>query len=127
VGLIRFLHHLFSPHCEHCKEEISESHVCQSCETLRNQLEISNYERRQMLDTILSFSKPKVEETTPDLSASTPVRPKVVTWSVKRQILEEEDRAKAKILRDRKSTEELEKEVLANGREVPRVAEESST
>lgn len=89
--------------------------ICQSCETLKSQLEIVNYEKKQMLETILSFTKPIVEEKPAQVREIHPIMPKAVPWSIKRQMLEEEDRKRAQILRQKaeeiKPTEQLEKEV----------------
>jgi hypothetical protein len=33
--MIKFIHHLLNPHCEHCAEEEREKRVCNSCEVLK--------------------------------------------------------------------------------------------
>lgn len=89
-----------------------EPFPCQSCETLKLQLEIANYEKKELLSTILSFSKP------PEIAPAQPldmekVKPKLMTWNVRKQMLEAEDRAAAALLAEqrKKSIESLEKEV----------------
>jgi hypothetical protein len=96
-----------------------EGKICESCETLKKQLEIANFEKKQLLDRLLE--KPPVEERK-EIPISIP-RPKTIPWIVKKQILEAEDRERAKLLRNLpkpESTEELEKELqdAAKTREV---------
>ncbi len=93
---------------------------CQSCETLKMQLAIANHEKDQMLQTILSFSKPQVELPTPEVDYEK-VKPKMMTWNVRRQMLEAEDRKAAQLLAEqrKKSVSEqiadLEKQVGIEG------------
>lgn len=96
-----------------------EETVCQSCETLRVQLEIANYEKKQLLDRILE--KP---EAPPITEPPAITRPKMVPWNVRRQILEQEDREKARALRNAATPDaakvdvtELEKELNVAGQE----------
>ena len=88
---------------------------CRSCETLQMQLAIVNREKEQMLQSILSFSKPALPIETPAINLQD-VRPKAITWNVRRQMLEAEDRVQAKILAEQKkhiqeSVDSLEKEL----------------
>ncbi len=90
--------------------------VCESCETLRQQLEIANYEKSQLLATILHKPEP-VKDTEPVAIT----KPRTIPWHVRRQMLETEDREKARIIRNAPkpdstvaetiSTEDLEKEL----------------
>lgn len=90
-------------------KEIKNKH-CESCETLRQQLEIANYEKRLLLDRIMEKPAPVVE--TPPIPISLP---KTIPWTVKKQMLEAEDREKAKLLRNApkpvQTVEEIEKEL----------------
>jgi len=70
---------------------------CQSCETLKLQLSIANHEKEQMLNTILSFSQPKEAETSAAVDYER-IKPKMMTWSIRRQMLEAEDRKAAQLL-----------------------------
>ena len=97
------------------REVVTEEKVCQSCETLRQQLEIANYREQQYLNKLLKDPEPVVEKAPVEVS-----RPRMVPWNVRRQMLEREDREKARALRnapkpdseiEKKSTEELEKEL----------------
>ena len=102
-----YFHKLFNPHCPHCKEELEYARVCLSCETLRAQLEISRIENKRLLDRILE--KPQPEPVSVPME---PTRPVSVPWNVRRQMLEAEDREKARILRSAPiPTEELEKDL----------------
>lgn len=99
------------------KAQLSVPQVCDSCETLRHQLEIANYEKKQLLERILEKPEPvkdPVRNETPMLV------PRNVPWNVRRQMLEAEDRAKAKLMKDapkpdneteKKETEQFEKEL----------------
>ncbi len=112
-----WIHRLFNPHCPDCKEEREDSMVCESCETLKQQLEIANYEKKQLMDRILE--KPALESK-PELREVTV--PRAVPWPVRRQMLEAEDREKARLMREAPkpvSTEDLEKEldIAAKARE----------
>jgi hypothetical protein len=94
-----------------------EEPPCQSCETLKLQLSIANHEKAEMLNTILSFTK-KEENT---VSVAPPnyeeLKPKMMTWNVRRQMLEAEDKKTAQLLAEQKRKSvseqitELEKEV----------------
>lgn len=120
--MILWLHRLFNPHCPHCQEERQESRVCQSCETLKMQLGISNHEKEQLLATILESTRPAHEQPLSPVDYEK-LKPKLMTWNVRRQMLEAEDRAAAKILADQKKKSvsdqiaDLEKEVGLESKE----------
>lgn len=111
-----WLHHLLNPHCQECKEAAEENKVCQSCETLKMQLSITNHEKEQMLQTILSLSRPQAEAPPTPVDYEK-VKPRMTTWNVRRQMLEAEDRRAAQILAEQKKKSvaeqiaDLEKEV----------------
>jgi hypothetical protein len=97
-------------------EVVVEEKVCQSCETLRQQLEFSNYEKTQLLNKLLKEPEPEPKPA----EAPQITRPRSIPWNVRRQLLEQEDRVKAQRLRDaakpdseiaKVSTEDLEKEL----------------
>ena len=107
--IAKFFHELFTPHCPECQNEIQ---VCQSCETLKQQLEIVNYEKRELLNKLIREPEPLAQ---PDFSQ---MRPKAVPWNVRRQELEAEDRRKAQIIREKEkelksisNVDDLEKEL----------------
>lgn len=108
MSLAHWFHHLINPHCPLCQEQTEEKKVCTSCETLKLQLAISNDEKRQMLESILSFSKPSVEHQSSPVDYDK-VKPKVMTWNVRRQMLEAEDRKAAQVLAEQKRMEAIDK------------------
>jgi len=84
---------------------------CETCEILREQLHKSDAERRDLLIRLL---EPKQTEppSIPSEIELKPITPQFTPWRVKQQMLEEEDRVKAKLMRDRtKEIADLEKEV----------------
>lgn len=78
---------------------------CQSCETLKMQLSIANHEKQELLNTVLSMTKPAPrEETTPVVNYES--LPKPMTWSMRKQMLEAEDRKTAQLIADQKKRNE---------------------
>lgn len=71
-----------------------EEEICQSCETLRQQLEIANYEKGQLLSKILKEPEVPKETQPPQIT-----RPTRLPWPARRQLLEQEDREKARLIR----------------------------
>lgn len=101
---MNWFHHLFNPHCPDC---IS---ICPSCEVLKGQLEVVNYEKKQLMDRLFNPPVPSVE-IQPNREVSIP---KNIPWAVRKQMLEAEDRVRAKLMREAPtpiSTEGLEKEL----------------
>jgi hypothetical protein len=97
------------------KYEFKErSSKCESCETLKMQLEIANHEKSQLLTRLLE--KPESEVRPVQTEEIKPIMPKTVPWNVRRQMIEAEDREKAKLMRIAPKpivkTEDLEKELL---------------
>lgn len=93
------------------RERIRQTIVCESCETLKTQLSISNHEKKDLLDRLLITSKSSEIIDTSELKPMLPN--KHLNWHARQQILEAEDRAKAKLLKEheRISTEDLEEEL----------------
>lgn len=87
--------------------------VCHTCELLRDQLDESNRERRELLQRLLDLGINKTESLPPvEKEEPVPVRPNFVPWRVRQQALEAEDRQKALLLKDRtREINELEKEL----------------
>ena len=85
--------------------------ICGKCELLRFQLEESNRERRELLARLLERNQP--EPTSPvKLEEMTPIKPQFTPWRVRQQMLEAEDREKARLLRKhQEEVNELEKEL----------------
>lgn len=83
---------------------------CPGCDILRQQLAILNRQNQDLLS--------KVIDRPVETQVSQPIEitpPKNVPWRIRRQMLETEDREKARILRDaptpKVSTEDLEREM----------------
>ena len=101
--------------------KLRELKYCESCETLKLQLSISNEDRERLLDVLIK--KPDGDNAKPqiDISQFKPLPTQHLGWAAKRQMLEAEDRAKARAIRDNKelasvsnkpmSVEEIEKEI----------------
>lgn len=113
MSLTSWLHHLLEPHCIECQRAAEESKVCASCETLKLQIAIANAEKQALLETIVSFARPAEHQASPQVEPEH-LRPKVMTWNVRRQMLEAEDRKKAQVIQENKKRDEaiakLEKE-----------------
>ena len=123
-----WLHRLLNPHCEHCASERREARevkrddtVCQSCETLQRQLEIRNHEYDQLLTRLLE--KPEVPQATtaPPISLN---KPKMISWAVRKQMLEAEDREKAKLMSKMPKPQPVAEDVAELERELDVVADE---
>jgi hypothetical protein len=119
--MFKFIHHLLNPHCQECKDEQEDDKVCKSCETLKHQLEIANYEKERLLKALLENDKPADNQSSPPVNYE-PIRsPKSVTWAIRKQMLEAEDKEKAKLMSmqnnkvsgipESKEIEQLEKEL----------------
>jgi hypothetical protein len=107
--MIKFFHHLFNPHCPECAAEKS----CHSCETLRGLLDHEKHEKQQLLDRLLERPKEEVivQQEVP--------KSNVMSWKLRKSILEADDRKKAELLKKlaeesklAKENEELEKELV---------------
>jgi hypothetical protein len=108
--LIRFFHHLFNPHCRECELELE----CKTCDTLRQLLEEERFEKKKLIEVIVTLTQPKQEvEKEPITIKYEELKPKHVPWRIKKQLLEEEDRKAAELLNNKnKIDEKLEKELL---------------
>ncbi len=77
-----------------------ESETCQSCELLRSQLDESNRERRELLNRLLTKDSPEPPPIVEDKEIK-PITPTHLPWRVRQQMLENEDRRAAQILREK--------------------------
>lgn len=122
--MFHWLHHLFNPHCQFCREVEEDNKTCQSCETLKVQLSIANHEKQEMLNTILSLSKPAVvEETSPAVNYEK-VKPRINTWNVRKHMLEAEDRRAAQILAEQRKKTKVDEQISNLEKEVGITEEE---
>jgi len=98
-----------------------EDRKCKSCIVLENQLFVANNDREKLLDQILELTQPKKEPVIINEEVKhEPIRPAKTPWGVRRQLLEQEDRAKAEIIRKRNEAfGEIAKTVTAVGANKP--------
>lgn len=73
---------------------IKADKVCQSCETLRAQLAVLQHNNEMLMNTL--FKKPEVPA---EIKHEITV-PKTVPWNVRKQMLEREDRERARLMRE---------------------------
>lgn len=104
-GLVKFFHQLRNPHCADCKaerdeelERVEHEKMCSSCETLRNQLDIANSEKLRLLDAITRVPEPVEAPNRQPLPITRPT--KHMPWPARRQMLEREDRERAKLIKN---------------------------
>lgn len=95
--MLKFFHHLLNPHCPECAAEREEKKVCNSCDILKLELARLQLERDKLLDRILE--KPVTVERTIAPEPSTRILPKALPWAVRRQMLEAEDRERARLMK----------------------------
>lgn len=81
---------------------------CSSCETLKMMLERQLDINRELTNSII---KPQVIESKP-MEDMKPISPNYTPWRVRQQMLQNEDRAKAAILR--KTNDELQQAIMGN-------------
>ena len=82
-----WLHKWWNPHCSHCSP-------CLTCEVLKEQLKISQDEKKELIKSMAPVPEPEPAQ-------SEIIEPigGFVPFSVKRKLLEEESRVKAEILK----------------------------
>ncbi len=110
--MANWFHRFLNPHCPDCKEEIERELMCESCETLKTENSRLMAENSRLLERILEKPEKIEERTVAPVPQSIP--PRTVPWAVRRQMLEAEDREKARLMTkaakpDVTTTEEMEK------------------
>jgi hypothetical protein len=75
--------------------------TCASCEILRDQLDESNRERRELLQRVLEKDKSEPLPTPVNVEELRPIRPQHSPWRVRQQMLEAEDRKTAQLMKDK--------------------------
>ena len=110
---------LLEKELEYFKERLREIEYkeCESCGILKTQIEIEQFEKRELLNKTLFKPEPSVPQVREE--EFKPVMPRHTPWSIRQRILENEDREKARILKELAEQEqpiktviELEKELL---------------
>ena len=83
---------------------------CESCDLLREQLHKCDGERVELLHRLLDKDKPNLP--IEDKTEYRPITPAYTPWRVRQQMLEQEDRKRAELLRrNAQEIESLEKEL----------------
>lgn len=82
--MVRFISYLFGLKYEPCK----------GCEVMRQQLEMANKEKQDLLNTLLDIMKPKVEIQYQELKTIN-AEPKFRTFTARRQHLENQSKIRA--------------------------------
>lgn len=99
----KWLHHLFNPHCEECLADEQEKKICESCEILKHQLNVSNTEKAKLIDALINQNKGESISITEEPLVIP--KPRFPVWSVQRQQLEMAERRKAEQIRNNKESE----------------------
>jgi hypothetical protein len=93
---MNWLHRLLNPHCEHCLKELELNQHCKTCDVLQYEVERLRAENERLLSRVLHIPEREPERlVAPEPQA---LRPGAMTWAVRRQMLEAEDREKAKLI-----------------------------
>jgi hypothetical protein len=85
---------------------------CKSCETYKEQLALANFEKKQLLERVLHVPEAKPTDVV-QVQGPAPIMPRIVPYRVQRQMLEQEDRAKAATIRRQQEDEQLAKNKAA--------------
>lgn len=105
------------------KERKREGVVCNSCEILKSQLNLANIEKHELLSRILNPAvkeEPKIN--TEDLK---PISRHTIPWKARQQMLENEDRIKANLIKNApKADKKLESDLDELERELDIVSKE---
>jgi hypothetical protein len=110
--MFNWIHHLFNPHCEHCRLEREQNKVCHTCDILRMELEKAQREKELLLSRLLE--KPKEPEEPKKIEGSPVLGKPMMSWTTRRQILEAESREAKRKLEERQkelTVEDIEKEI----------------
>lgn len=110
--MFQWIHHLLNPHCLECLAQREAEKICKSCEILQYEVERLRSENERLLSRILEKPEVTIERTVAPEPIAAP--PRRVPWAIRRQMLEAEDREKARVMANApqpQSTEELEKEL----------------
>lgn len=117
MSIVNWLHHIFNPHCPHCKEDKQ----CMNCDLLRQLLAEERFEKNRLLAIIAPSPSTDIGRTEP--APAIPIKqPNFVPWRIRQQMLEADDRRKAQIVADKEkeiketslkieSIEDIEKEL----------------
>lgn len=91
-----WFHRLLNPHCPECKDELRDSKVNDVAESLR----MENARLTEMIDKLLDRLLEKPVEPIQEVKEPTKIKPTHIPWRVRQQMLEEQDRATARLLKE---------------------------
>lgn len=97
---MKWLHRLMNPHCPDCIAEYEDSKICASCDTLRTELAAVRRHNEQLMETLIEQFGPR-QVTTSEAEVKIPLDSKTLPWRARKQMLEQNDRKEAEILRAR--------------------------
>jgi hypothetical protein len=112
---MKWLHKLLNPHCPHCREELVESRICDTCEFLKLECARLQLENKFLLERLIPTGNIRSNENEVNKSEPKIIQPLHQPWHVRRQLLEKEDRAMAAKLAEENrviNQQKLEKEIL---------------
>ncbi len=111
--MLNWIHKLFNPHCSHCIDEIKDNPLSQLVEYLKLENSMLRQERDKLLNKLLEpevmyKEKEKEEESIQPLNKFK----NAIPWSVRKQMLESEDRHKAQLMKEVNRNPEIEKQEI---------------
>ena len=80
--------------------KIENYESCENCSLIKQQLEIANNEKRELLETILNLVKPRETAVLSEAKELEPMKAKFTSFSRKRAALEESARIAARAVRE---------------------------
>jgi len=102
--MANWFHRFLNPHCPDCKLDSQDKKVCQSCETLRMEIARLTSDNERLLNGLLDKSITSKEEPKVPIMLKPPSN---VPWTVRRQMLEREDRERARLIKDAPKPEKV--------------------
>jgi len=103
-----FFHRLFNPHCPECREELREKAI----NPVEEALKLENARMQEMIDRLFDRLLEKPEAVVEEPRPASVAKPTFVPWRVRQQMLQDQDRVTAKLMReapkpDAKTTEDI--------------------
>jgi len=94
---------------------ITDFETCKSCETLKQQLDLANTEKKEMIDTLIQLTRPNVVVASGEIKELTNVQSARTTFSRRRENLEKSHRVEKNI---RENSPFIAKEVRASVKDI---------
>lgn len=107
MNIPHWLHHIFNPHCPVCeqiqreefefeRDQFEAKQTCYSCENLKMELARAHRTNELLIEKLTE--KPVIQETSGELNPEI-ARQIKTPWRLKKQLLEEADADKARVLK----------------------------